>query len=182
MNNLPCTRFPQVYFESPYSSNKIKGYIRFNNIITEQDTQIECSLRKTTMIIEGENKKYFNIKMNGEFQTVNEFTTHIEDLKINRVNLNNYFEHHSLLFNGSDFYEQFNEFLNPLVHSDKNEELGSINEIKENLSGIRSSNWSFKSIRQFFSTVIKSFEFSFICTLFFIFLLFITIFLIYKFK
>ncbi|RNA44389.1 hypothetical protein BpHYR1_009679 [Brachionus plicatilis] len=110
-----CSRYPQVTFDSPYSSIKIQGFIRFNNILTQQDhIKKDCSMHKTSMIVEGNNQKFFLIKINGSIQTADEYTPHLVDLKINNGNLNNYFEHHSLLFNGSDFFEQINEILDPL--------------------------------------------------------------------
>lgn len=178
--NLSCTQFPEVFFDSPYSSKKVKGYIRFNNILTEQASHIACTLRKTSMIIDADNGKYFNFLLSGPSQTVREFVPHQVDLKLNSLNLKNNFDHHYLLFNGSDFYEQINEYLNPLTNSRSIELFSKIeNERKKKFSNERSSNWSFKTIESLLTNYLNLFKQYFI---YFIFFFIILVILIFSFK
>lgn len=183
-DDLVCTKFPQVYFDSPYSNRKIRGYIRFNNILTQQNQmKIDCTLRKSSIVVDGNNQTFFIIKANGSSQSAHEYIPHLVDLKINNGNLNNYFEHHSLLFNGSDFYERINKFFGPMHTNsiDENTDENNNNVINHSAK-VSKSNWSFNLIEIFFTYANKSLLFILtLIIIFFIFLIFIYL-LICKFK
>ncbi len=108
ITNDDCFENFEIKFKKSGFNKTNNGFLRNQNIITQNSNKIKCSSDNGKELII--NNKIKLTKFSNMIKTSN-YTSSVTKLKTRNKNLKNLFNHHSYLTNGTDLIEDLDEYL-----------------------------------------------------------------------
>lgn len=188
-NEISCTKQIPIEYKLENTAHFRIGFIRQDNIITQYSSETkEC---KRSLIVKDSNETSYMIKKINPHIFIDKLDHHLTDFRLNVGQSKDLFNHHSYLLNGSDIFEQINEFM----FSDSKLEvsfLGDSRSIKKNTHSDETTNFTlqnpFETISKTISTGFHNFFYyikkkltDLILIIFFLFSTFLIIYFLFTF-